>query len=368
VSIVELQKRARRLGEIRLGDTVTQNGKTRPVSLDTFRLTSVARGLLQQAADLWGGEVVPWDNKWQLVTDVSELPVIIPPQDPDNVTWYEAWTAGGLQRRCDGETIVNREGNLPCVCNPEHRECSMVTRIQVMLPDLPDVGVWVMSSTGYYAASEMAMSIQIVMDAAQRTGHLPDAVLAIEHREVKRPGEPTKKFVVPVLRFADPLATFLPDRTPSLASTTSARPLPPGGPSGPAGRGEGEGTVQHVPHPPLPANPSAPTVPDGISQEPREAILSEGPVSDTGDFDVWSDLLTHLEGDATEGTMAVIEARIRKLYRMMHSVNLWPEDAIHAALAKHYQVAHVGDLRKAELQQFATQSFDAARQQVADAK
>ncbi|KKK59048.1 hypothetical protein LCGC14_3038310, partial [marine sediment metagenome] len=180
MSIVDLQLKARRLGEIRLGDTVTRDGKTYPISLDTFRLTSVAKGLLDQAAKLWGGKVVPWQAseksaaKWQLVTDTSELPVYVAPQDPDSVTWYESWTAGGLQRRCDGESIVNRGGEvLPCVCDPENRECRMVTRLQVMLPDLPDVGVWTLSSTGFYAASEIAMSIQIVMKSAQVTGALP---------------------------------------------------------------------------------------------------------------------------------------------------------------------------------------------------
>ncbi len=165
MSIVDLQLKARRLGEIRLGDTVTRDGKTYPVSLDTFRLTSISKGLLVKAAELWGGEVTPWQAsensaaKFQITTNVSELPVYVAPQDPDSVTWYESWTAGGLQRRCDGETIISRSGEgLPCVCDPDDRECRMVTRLQVMLPDLPDVGVWTLSSTGFYAASEIATS------------------------------------------------------------------------------------------------------------------------------------------------------------------------------------------------------------------
>ena len=245
MSIVSLQRKARQLGEIRLGDTVlSSDGKTRPISLDTFRLTSISKGLLDQAAKMWGGNVVPWQatekgaGKWQLVTDVSELPVVVPPQDPDGVTWYETWTAAGLQRRCDGEFILNRGDPLPCACDPDDRECNMVTRLQLMLPDMPDVGIWLLKSTGYYAASEMAMSIQIVMQSAQKTGLLPEATLAIEHRELKRPDEATRKFVVPVLRFADTLSTFLeqPDSAPS---------LPVGADDG----GGGDGTVHPLPAP-----------------------------------------------------------------------------------------------------------------------
>ncbi|MFC1740174.1 hypothetical protein ACFL0N_01685, partial [Pseudomonadota bacterium] len=122
MSIVQLQARARRLGEIRLGDTVpTSGGKTRPRKLETFRLTSAAKGILEQAASLWGGDVTPWQAtpnsapKWQITTGVAELPVIVPPQDPDDLTWYELWSAGGLQRRCDGETIKTNTGGSPCV-------------------------------------------------------------------------------------------------------------------------------------------------------------------------------------------------------------------------------------------------------------
>lgn len=349
MSIVELQKRARRLGEIRLGDTVTKNGKTRPVSLDTFRLTSAAKGLLTQAADLWGGEVVPWDRKWQLVTDASELPIIVPPQDPDNVTWYEAWTAAGLQRRCDGETIVNRDEGLPCVCDPNHRECRMVTRLQVMLPDLPDVGVWTLSSTGYYAAAEMAMSIQIVMDAAQKTGLLPAASLAIEHREIKRPNEPLKKFVVPVLRFADPLSTFL--DTPQLAPQDTAPALPQAG--GEGSEGEAAPDTAH-PHPVLP--PSEPTF-----DQPNPQPEVEAEVVDEVPDDAWPELLALLNEAPADGVMDEIKDRVYRLYRLMHVVGVWPENARQAALQKHYQTEHLSDLRKAELSVFASKSFMAAK-------
>lgn len=330
MSIVELQRKARRLGEIRLGDK-TDSG--RPYALDTFRLTSVAKGLLDRAASLWGGTVEPWDRKWTVTLETAELPVIVPPQDPDDVTWYESWTAGGLQRRCDGEHIVNRGDPLPCVCDPQNRECRMVTRLQVMLPDLPDVGVWLMSSTGYYAASELAMSIEVVMGAAQKTGLLPAATLAIEPREVKRPNEPLKQFVVPVLRFEDALSTFI--DSPTLAA-----------PSTPA-LGDGDGGE------PVPPSPVDPTV----------AEIVEGDHA----VDVWSDLLRLVDvGYDPAATKPEIQADVYRLFKLMWEADMWGEHAREAALQKAYGHDHLTDLRKDDLVDFAGRSFDAAKAAIAE--
>lgn len=364
MSIVALQKRARRLGEIRLGDTApTKSGGTRPVKLDTFRLTSVAKGLLDQAAALWGGEVVPWAPseraapRWQVITQASELPVIVPPQDPDNVSWYELWSAGGMQRRCDGDHIQVKGDPQPCVCDPDNRECRMVTRLQVMLPDLPDVGVWLLSSTGYYAASEMSMSLEVVMRTASQTGLLPAATLAIDHREIKRPGEPVKQFVVPVLRFADTLGTFI--DAPSLEGK-SPRSLPGG-----EAVGEGDGTVQPRLNPPA----TAPTLDEAIAANPDlvvEAEIVEEP-DDEDPTDAWPGLLEILEEDPTDGAMGKVQDRMRRLYAHMAMVELWAPTALHAGLMKAYQEEHLTDLRRASLDEFATRSMDAAKEKVAEA-
>ena len=359
MSIVALQKRARRLGEIRLGDTVTSGGKTRPVKLDTFRLTSVAKGLLDQAAALWGGEVTPWQPserstpRWQVTTNTSELPVIVPPQDPDNVSWYELWSAGGMQRRCDGEHIQVKGDPQPCVCDPENRECRMVTRLQVMLPDLPDVGVWLLSSTGYYAAAEMSMSLEVVMRTAATTGLLPAATLAIDPREIKRPGDQVKKFVVPVLRFADTLGTFI----------ESPRTLPGG-----EAAGVGDSTVQPRLNPPAaaPEEPVAAIVVPDPDPEPlveAEEIVEAHIVDDDT---AWAGLLDILNETPIDGNMGTVQDRCRRLYRFMHATGLWTENAKEAALAQHYAAEHLTDLRRAELEVFANQSFNAAIDKVAE--
>ena len=400
MSIVALQARARRLGEIRLGDKAPSGY---PVSLDTFRLTSAAKGLLDQAAVLWGGEVRPWQPnergapKWQLVTETSELPVVVPPTDPESVTFYELWSAGGLQRRCNGEYIVSKGETIPCQCDPDNRECSMVTRLSLMLPDLPDIGIWTLSSTGYYAATEIAMSIEIVMHAAQTTGLLPKATLAIEHREIKRPGQGVKKFVVPVLRFADTLSTFLD------IDDAGAVALPSGShrhlPVGEAVEAGALGTVQHQPESP-PAAPSdlrdearvVVQTPDGaVINFGEDAVtdLIEAEVVETPGFiegeivesevvlaevvdhpavdDAWSELLTILSEKPDDGSMGKVQDRTYRLYTFMHRAGLWGEHARVDALRSHYDTEHLTSLRKAELNEFAVKSFDAAKATVTNA-
>lgn len=237
----------------------------------------------------------------------------------------------------------------------------MVTRLQLMLPDLPDVGVWTLSSTGYYAAAELATSIQIVMSSTQQTGLIPEATLAIEPREVKQQGQPTKKFVVPVLRFADTLSTFLGgggESPVSLPTTTPAGTLLPG-------RSDGEGgDVTVLPSGTDPA-PVAP-LPEPDFDQPVEAEVVEITPAVENEAEAWSSLYQILEEDPSEGVMDKVEERVRRLFRYMDEVGLWGDHnkARHAAVQKHYNTVHVGDLRKAELNQFAEMTFAAAKARV----
>ena len=61
--ILNLQRQLRELGRIRTGIQVsTSGGKRRPSKLETFRLTSGARELIEAAAEAYGGTVTPWQN------------------------------------------------------------------------------------------------------------------------------------------------------------------------------------------------------------------------------------------------------------------------------------------------------------------
>lgn len=226
--IVDIQRRFRELGRLRMGVLETPPGKRpRPVKLATWRLTTRWRHLLDAAVELGiGGEVRPWDapdgQQWELITDVDRLDVIVPPGDVLS-QWYELWTGGGCVRRCDGVTMVLDNGKTSdraCRCPEDPQErleaakanpptgCRETTRLVVMLPGLPDLGVWRLESHGFYAAVELGGAASLV-ELATRQGTLIPAALGIEQRRVKRQGEAVRRFAVPVLSFRGNLGDTL---------------------------------------------------------------------------------------------------------------------------------------------------------------
>ena len=110
--------------------------------------------------------------------------------------WYELWSGGGCQRRCDGRDELITDG--PCLCDPDQRECDIHTRLSVMLRDLPGLGLWRLDTQGWNAALELQGAVEILQMAAGRGQMLP-AQLRLEQRMVKRPGQQTRRFAVPVL-------------------------------------------------------------------------------------------------------------------------------------------------------------------------
>lgn len=205
--ILTLQRRLREAGRIRIGQQVaTSNGKTRPAKLDAFRLTSTDRNAIDAAAQLYGGDPHPWEGgpagTWEVFTTANLLPVVVPPAATAFSQWMENWSGGGCVRRCDGDRMMSLDGKAtdePCLCSAEDDPpCKPTTRLNVILRELPGLGVWRLESHGFYAASELAGTVEVCMAAATR-GQLLPAVLRLEQREVKRPGEATRKFGVPIL-------------------------------------------------------------------------------------------------------------------------------------------------------------------------
>jgi hypothetical protein len=198
MAILTLQRRSRELGRIRIGQQVPTGteGKTRPVKLDKFRLTSASRPLLEKAAALYGGEVVEWNNggsaQFEVFTTSTRLPVLVPPQPVSQ--FFELWSGGGCQRRCDGERELLTDQ--PCLCDPdpEDRLCKPTTRLNVVLRDVEGVGVWRLESHGYYAATELPSTAEFL---AQQAGYIT-GWLSLEARTVVRNGK-TKRFAVPII-------------------------------------------------------------------------------------------------------------------------------------------------------------------------
>lgn len=225
-ALLNIQKRLVELGRIRLGE---KGAKGEPKKLSTFRMTSASKTLLEKAAKLYGGSVVEWHDApnpgfYQVTTDSAELPVLIPPIPTLVSQYYEAWSGGGCKRRCDGETELLSGG--PCKCTDETRGtkdgCKVTTRISVMLPQLPGLGLWRLESHGWNAATTLPGTVELL--AGQ--GRFIQAVLRLEQRSEKKDGK-TKRYVVPVIDIPDmTLGALIEEGSPALMLGGTA-PLPP---------------------------------------------------------------------------------------------------------------------------------------------
>ncbi|MDJ0460643.1 hypothetical protein [Streptomyces sp. H27-C3] len=200
--IIDLQRRMRQLGEIRIGHVVSGTSKagkayTRPDKLNHFRFTSPSRAILTSVAELYGGEVKPWTpanggpSEFEVYSKANRLPVLIPPRDAVS-QWYELYAGSKCQRRCDG--VTEHKKDRPCVCDPDERECKITTRVNVMLRDVPALGQWLLITKGYYAATELPPAAELL---AQAGGYV-DGWLGMEEKLVQRDEGPTR-FMVPTL-------------------------------------------------------------------------------------------------------------------------------------------------------------------------
>jgi hypothetical protein len=203
--ILTLQCQARELGRLRMG----YSDGARPVKSETWIVTSHSETYVRAAAELWGGTAESWTPKggvaqWRVMTLARELDAILPPGDPLSQS-FELWSGGGCMRRCDGVTELLSD--TPCMCEglsdrrgaaSKGQACKETTRLNVILPDLPDLGVWRVESHGYYAATEFAATVDLVLSGTGGRAAVPIR-LRLEPRQVKRPDQPLKQFVVPVV-------------------------------------------------------------------------------------------------------------------------------------------------------------------------
>lgn len=245
--IRNIEPRLRENIRVRLGHTVPAKieGKTRPAALDTFKLTSPHQSLIERAAQQYGGKVEPFDgqrsaDKWQVVTECSELPCAIPPINGFS-QWYELWSGGGCQRRCDG--VRELLGDTPCVCPEDLAEraelaakvkpegCRATTRITVVLYELGEMTGARLDTHSAYASSELLFLESLYAAARERRTMVP-ATLRIGERPAKD-GKGMVKVPEVVVDIAAGMQTMgLAGRTAGqLAAATGQAALPPPDPS-----------------------------------------------------------------------------------------------------------------------------------------
>ncbi|MFI6889154.1 recombination directionality factor [Streptosporangium canum] len=195
-----LQRRHWQDGRIRIGiKKVSQNGKTYPSKIETFRFTSPSKTMVEGAADLYGGQVRPWASpegpQFEVVTEATRIPVVLPPNALSQN--MEAWEGRVCIRRCTG-TMMQPPFVGPCQCGPnlpiENRMCKPTTRLGVFLKAVRSLGLWRLDSKGMNAAAELPSAAEFLAHAGQYV----DAWLFLTKRSGSFQGKPTS-FVVPGL-------------------------------------------------------------------------------------------------------------------------------------------------------------------------
>ena len=245
MAVLDLQRKSQQIGRIRIGQQVkTANGGMRPGRLTTFRFTTASKTTADAIADLYGGQVRPWEGQFEVITEKSEIGVTVPPRDAVISQWYEMWNKGGAVRRCDSQHEQISGG--PCRCphatDPSDREeaaamalerarlhkadpskaCGLITRINVMIPDLPGLGVFRLDTGSFYAAGESGDKADLMELAREHNVFLP-AMLRIEWRK-RIAGGKTTTYPVPVLEI---LSTFRAIASGQLEAAGIAAQLPP---------------------------------------------------------------------------------------------------------------------------------------------
>lgn len=319
--ILDLQKRLRELGRIRMGE---RGEKGQPKRLHTWRFTSPDKSLIEAASRAYGGEPGAWKpgpkepQQWEVITEQTEIDIIIPPTSFLD-QWYERWAQSGCERRCDGVTEVIQMRQCPCA-NDSERSCDRVTRLMVMLPALEGLGQWRLETRGFYASEELS-GIAALLSHATSKGFNISATLGIEQRARKTKDHGTRRFTVPVINIRQQLAEFL-------ALSGAGPALPEDGqriePPQPGRRATqrvplAEGQAPKSPKPP--AAKAAPELPRTQAPEPMppERVEAELPVSEAPEEPSLSPerqaqleamgSLERLFGDLSESKRAWLEAR-----------------------------------------------------------
>jgi hypothetical protein len=261
--IITMQRQVRELGRLRTGYY-----QGRPIRSKTWIITSPQRECLDAAAELWGGQVEKWTphnsriEEWRLVTATDSLDALLPPGDPLTQN-NEMWNRGGCVRRCDGET--ESKSAKPCLCLAQFGEdffrlgpdqvCKPYSQLNLILPQLPDLGVWRHVTKSYYAAGEIAGMVDMIKRAVGDPNLVVPVRLRIDQRSKVADGK-TTPYPVPVIEIRGASAgQILAGNVPTLAVTDGAARKALGGSTADEQPAIGSGPAEEEDGPEKPGEP-----------------------------------------------------------------------------------------------------------------
>lgn len=291
VPIANLARRIPEAGRIRIG---VKAGRAMR-ALNTFRFTSHDEEALRQVAGIYGGAVKPWsdpkaaEGQFEVITEASEIRIVLPPDPLGGTPIYEMWGGGGCERRCDGLTAeVNVSGDdgtekadVPCVCAAKGAmACNVVTRLAVILPEIRFGGVWRLDSKSWNVAQEMPGMVALIQSLQDRG--LTRGVLALKHRRSVTAGE-THRFIVPVLGVDETVEALAAGDARLGALPPTSAPMPAIEQRSSAGEGVGNSPSSTEEAGSIPAPDASPAVDDSIVDaevvEPQRPAAPKAPTA-----------------------------------------------------------------------------------------
>lgn len=182
-------RRLPRAGKIRLGIKVPVKGKEdvfRPAAVDYFVVP-------EEVAAVYGDK----PKSLNILFPIEEAPQFFS-------QFYKKYTAGGLQCRGDGEvaTRLTEAGAMePCECKGEScpdygsKKCRRIGVLQFLLPDVPGIGVYQISTTSFHSIVNINSAIDYIKALCGRIRMIP-LTLKVEDQMAQPNG---KKKIVHVL-------------------------------------------------------------------------------------------------------------------------------------------------------------------------
>lgn len=184
MSIIAMQRQYSELFRIRLGEAA--GGQ--PTSLvKAMRITSANREVVEAFAQVYGGRPRKWAEKdqHQVKIPIDRLPIMLLPGQ--NVSQYmEHWKGSTCDRRCNGQVMERYNGKPSddvCACGPDrtidNRLCKPVSRLTVTCPEVPVVGIGLLTTRSAVAAPEFAGQLALAQPLLDQ-GLAVSAILRVD--------------------------------------------------------------------------------------------------------------------------------------------------------------------------------------------
>ena len=218
------------LGQIRFGTTeeaTNREGKKydRPVSLETFRFTSLSRKIIDAIAEEYGGTVENFKGGqgYEVITEAKSIHAYLPPSKDmalsSEMSW---WSYRECKRRCDGEEEFTGSAPRPCLCKIEEErandkgeayklKCKPDTRLKLLLPEMPGTGVWTLNTNSWEALDSFPGVVDMLFDwiKGKPTIEQLEVIVHLKRKKGKDKNGQATTWVVPVLTATKSLKALL---------------------------------------------------------------------------------------------------------------------------------------------------------------